>query len=215
MKKVLLPLFASAFGIFMAENSSAQTEKLPQTNAEHFCGSTEIYQQLLKMHPDWVQQMNQSNQEIEKTNPQTNQTLMTIPVVFHVLHENGPENISDAQIHDAINMMNLDYQKKNPDTNQIVAAFKGIAASLNIQFKLAQLDPNGNCTNGIERIVTPLTYDGSTASMINQWDPHKYLNIWTVAAITNPSGAAAYSFFPSTAASNPSLDGVVATNTYV
>src|SRR5205814_541059 len=106
-----------------------------------------------------------------------------------------------------VNLMTKDYRKLNADTSSIVAAFKGIAADCEIQFKLAQLDPNGNCTNGIDRIVSPLTFGASDASKINQWPPNKYYNIWVVHDIG--SGAAGYAYLPAAAAGNPSIDGVI------
>lgn len=195
----------------------AQQAPVSTVDPKKFCGTTEATQNLFIEHPELKQIVQQIEQEQEKNSSvlPIQQSTMVIPIVFHVLHQWGPENISDAQIKDAVVKMSEDWQKQNADTSQIVATFKPIAASLNIQFKLAQLDPSGNCTNGIDRIVTPLTNDGSNASKINQWDPHKYLNIWTVANIINPSGAAAYAYLPSGAAASPSLDGVVSIHSYV
>ena len=36
-----------------------------------------------------------------------------IPVVFHVLHNGGPENISRDQIEDAVAILNRDYRLQN------------------------------------------------------------------------------------------------------
>ena len=76
--------------------------------------------------------------------------------------------------------MNRDFRKLNPDTNVIVPSFTAIAADCEIEFRLAHLDPNGNCTNGIDRIVSPLTYDGGDPAKLNPWPSNQYLNIWTV-----------------------------------
>ena len=38
-----------------------------------------------------------------------------IPVVFHILHNNGIENISDEQVFDAISIMNRDFRRLNSD----------------------------------------------------------------------------------------------------
>src|SRR5690606_6359292 len=37
-----------------------------------------------------------------------------ISVVFHVIHANGVENILDEQLHDAIRILNEDFNKLNP-----------------------------------------------------------------------------------------------------
>ena len=42
-----------------------------------------------------------------------------IPVVFHVLHVGGPENISDAQIFDEVTILNNDYAKLNADISAV------------------------------------------------------------------------------------------------
>src|SRR4051812_49248702 len=60
-----------------------------------------------------------------------------IPVVFHVLHQGGPENISDSQVKDALNILNRDYAKQNADTAFIIPEFKLLADSTKIQFALA------------------------------------------------------------------------------
>ena len=135
----------------------------------------------------------------------------TIPVVFHILHLYGSENISDAQIIDAMEVINRDFNKQNADTANSIAAFAGIAANVSIEFKLAKLDPQGNCTNGIDRIYSPLTNIGNNSAKLNQWARNKYLNIWVVKGIS--SGAAGYSQYPSNFGA--AADGIMILNTYV
>lgn len=144
-----------------------------------------------------------------------NSVIYTIPVVFHILHTYGSENISDAQVQDAITVLNRDYSKQNADTANIVSAFQGIAANVGIVFKLAKLDPNGNCTNGIDRIYSPLTNVGSDDTKLNLWPRNKYLNIWVVKNIS--SGAAGYSMYPSSVQGpgGSQVDGVMILSTYV
>lgn len=137
----------------------------------------------------------------------TSTTTYVVPVVFHILHENGPENISDAQVLDAMRMLNEDFQMRNADTSQIVPAFKSVKGSMDVEFRLAKLDPNGNCTNGIEHIQSPLDFYGSDTAKINQWDPSKYLNIWVYKRITT-GNTAGYTYEPSQVNANPALDGI-------
>ncbi|MES2680971.1 MAG: M43 family zinc metalloprotease [Bacteroidota bacterium] len=136
----------------------------------------------------------------------------TIPVVFHVLHQGGPENISDAQIIDEIAILNRDYTKQNPDTINAVAPFQNLIGNCGVEFRLATIDPNGNCTNGITRHFDANTdWTVNFANYIYTWDRTKYLNIYVVK--TMPAGSAAYSFYPGQV--GPSADGVVVQSIYV
>ena len=86
--------------------------------------------------------------------------LYTIPVVFHVIHDNALENISNEQIFDAMEVLNRDFRLMNSDTAQIVAGFVDIAADVDVIRLLAKRDPSGNYS-GINRIQSELTYEGT------------------------------------------------------
>ena len=51
----------------------------------------------------------------------------TIPIVFHILHQNGPENISDSQVRDGLRILNEDFSKNNLDIDQIIPSFNSVA----------------------------------------------------------------------------------------
>jgi large-conductance mechanosensitive channel len=53
-----------------------------------------------------------------------------IPVVFHILHQNGVENITDEQVLDQMAILNKDFNKLNADTADIHPAFKDLIASI-------------------------------------------------------------------------------------
>ena len=74
-----------------------------------------------------------------------------IPVVFHVMHYDQGDNISEAQILSALQILNEDMRRTNPDTGNLRALFKGVAADMEVEFVLANKGPNGECTNGINR----------------------------------------------------------------
>lgn len=87
-----------------------------------------------------------------------------IPVVVHIVHNNGPENIPDAQVIDAIQ-----------ELNQWYGTGFGLETETwtdpHIEFRLAHLDPEGNCTSGITRtqVDYPVTMNGSDSC-----DPDAY-----------------------------------------
>ncbi len=155
------------------------------------CATEENYQQLLLKYPDLAQKRADYEQSITQNVANkigSNQSTITyvIPVVVHVVHQYGTENISDAQIEDQIRILNEDFQRKNPDSVSTPAAFLPIAGRMSIEFRLARLDPNGNCTNGIVRVVSPLTNGTSSftnrddVKAVSYWNANKYLNIWVV-----------------------------------
>ena len=153
--------------------------------------------------------------------------IYTIPVVFHILHNNGSENISDAQVNDAIAVLNRDYRRLNADADQVNAPFIGMPTDVEVEFVLATVAPNGNCFNGITRTVTTLTNNGSNGqNQVNAviagndvfqgvWAHNKYLNIYVAADI---GGAAGYTFLPngnSTAnATNMYYNGIFVLDNY-
>jgi hypothetical protein len=136
----------------------------------------------------------------------------TIPIVFHILHTNGSENISDAQVIDAVNILNRDYRKQNADTAQVVNPFKSMIADVNVEFVLATKDPAGNCTNGITHHYNVKTnWTGASSDYIYTWTPSKYLNIYVVKTIG--SGAAGYTYLPGSVGSI--MDAIVILHDYV
>lgn len=117
-----------------------------------------------------------------------------IPVVVHVIHKGGESNISFEQIQSGIDMLNEDYNRLNADTintrDYTNAPFEPVAANVGIEFRLAKIDPAGNCTNGVERRFNPSVTDNAgdnakhySQGGLNAWDRNKYMNIWVVSSI--------------------------------
>ncbi|MES2763836.1 MAG: M43 family zinc metalloprotease [Bacteroidota bacterium] len=181
------------------------------------CGTDEAIKKLYETHPELFQSFVE-NENAYTANATANKvlsaTVYTIPVVFHVLHQNGNENISDAQIIDAMNILNRDMRKLNADTINITPKFRPLASDISIVFELAKLDPQGNCTNGIDRIYTSKTNYGDDSAKINPWPRDKYLNIWTAKALLQ--GWAGYAYYPS-AATGPLIvhDGIMILADYI
>ena len=131
---------------------------------------------------------------------------VTIPVVVHVLYNSPTQNISDAQVLSQIEVLNKDFNRLNADTVNTPAAFQALGASAGVTFCLAQIDPLGNPTNGIERRSTSTgsfnTNDNIkffSSGGLDAWDPSQYFNIWV-----GPLGGGllGYAEFPTGALSN-------------
>ncbi len=134
--------------------------------------------------------------------------IITIPVVVHVMHNDeaigAGANISEAQILSQFVVLNEDYNALNADIADVPAHFSGISGNAEFEFCLAQLDPEGNITTGIDRVSM-----GASGSWSDNrkpgtiWDNSKYLNLW-VAPISG--GTLGYATFPGTSSN---ADGVV------
>jgi PKD repeat protein/predicted Zn-dependent protease len=187
----------------------------------NFCGQAEVMNDWFKKHPVDKEKFDRLQMEIAKTDASSTERLLntasvtdTIPVVFHVLHLGGVDNISNAQIMDQVSILNRDYQKLNADTSDIVAAFQNNIANVGFAFKLATIDPNGNCTNGITRHYTTKTdwHANDFAEFIYSWPREKYLNIYVVR--TMDIAATAYAYLPGTGVPN-AADVIVCMNSMV
>ncbi len=150
--------------------------------------------------------------------------IITIPVVVHVIHSGQPlgvgPNISDAQVMSQITVLNQDYRRQqgSPGYNT-----DPVGADTEIQFCLAQRDPQGNATNGINRVNLGNTvwHQQNVETILKpqtQWDPTKYLNIWVCqfGAHSNPNldlqDVLGYAQFPS-GTGLPGLGGTAASVT--
>jgi PKD repeat protein len=210
--------FLSVFFCWMLALSAAA-----QDHITHFCGQTEARERLFAKHSHSREVCEHDTRELERfTQEQENQRgggtqVYIIPVVFHVIHLNGPENISTEQIMDAINVLNRDFRKLNSDTIAIVDEFVDIAADSYIEFRLATIDPEGNCSSGINRIVSDLTNDGynSDIKLLSNWPRNSYLNVWVCAEIGN--NIAGFTYLPGDVNGNWGTleDGIVMRSDYI
>ena len=139
-----------------------------------------------------------------------------IPVVFHILHDAGAENISDATVYEEMEHWNEYMSATNAELATTDAAFDTLIGNPQIEFRLAQKDPHGVCTNGIDRIYTQSTYYGNNDTKINAWPRDHYLNVWVTKAIdkdVSPYGVLAFSMYPASVAgnylNNDIIDGII------
>lgn len=159
---------------------------------------------------------------LQKVNNGTEKSIVyKIPVVFHVLHYNGSENISDNQLLDALSILNRDFRKLNADALAVVSDFQGIIADIEIEFVLASKAPDGSCFNGITRTENEKTFDGedghAQVDVIKEendvyqgeWAGNKYLNIFICEDI---GGAAGYTYNPN---STSMKNGIWIKSTYI
>ena len=190
---------------------------LSNSNAQNnWCHTHEMSEKSLQENPHLrqaVDQLEAESQAEQFNNSAGSRANRVIPVVVHIIHNYGSENISREQVIDAIRILNEDFQLQNSDQSFIVPAFQSIKGNPDIEFRLASKDPNGNCTDGINRIVSELTFnadDNVKTLPGSSWPRNRYFNIWVVDRIS--FGAGGYAYIPGTAPS-PTVDGVVVLNT--
>lgn len=151
----------------------------------------------------------------------------TIPIIFHVVHNpnNPSENVSEAAINNLLDAVNEDFTATNPDVSTLRTGFGWSAANADIEFCLAQKDPQGAQLTelGIHRVSTTEDFynpdteankmKGNTGGNTGTpaWDRNSYVNVW-ICDITNgaPSGVAGYAYKPTVSTLPPaSIDGIV------
>lgn len=210
MRKQILLGALTAFGFLLGSQATAQETHMK-------CGNPEALKKLYADNPgleaDYLKLMNKYR--THHTVGTKSYDTITIPIVFHIVHEYGVENLSDAQVIDQVAILNRDFLKSNADTADVVPQFDTIIGQANIRFALAQIDPYGNCTNGIEHIYSHNTNQGDDYSKINQWYRDQYLNIWVVKSIGS-AGVAGYAYYPtSTVGSFFFADGIIILHDYI
>ncbi|SFU60143.1 Por secretion system C-terminal sorting domain-containing protein [Pustulibacterium marinum] len=156
-------------------------------------------------------------------NNKTMGTVVTIPVVVHVIHdgdaEGVDENISYERVASQITVLNEDYRRMvgTPGYND-----NEVGADIEVEFCLAQTAPDGTLTDGIDRVnLSGHTWNQSNVESVlkptTYWDPTLYFNIWTCEFGGNLNGVLGYAQFPnssglgglSTNYGNADTDGVI------
>lgn len=213
MKKALL------FGLMLSGLSSwAQQTAEPCGTSAAEKQRTDANPALLIRKEEWLQKINTL-----QLNNGTPKAVYRVPVVFHIMHQYGSENISRAQIDDCLRVLNEDFNRQNADTNDTRAMFKPLAAAFNIEFIRASIDPEGNCTDGITRTYSPVTFGANdmvkydAAGGKNAWPTDRYMNIWVVGSIKldgTPQGGIilGYAYYPYAAGED--YYGIVMHNQY-
>lgn len=207
-------LFAVAFSLFFPLTLLAQDPNLKMD-----CGTDQMNERIFQNNPHAFESWLKSNEEliskielkskISSKNTAEDETLV-IPVVVHVIHNDGEEKISVEQVKSQFEPLNFDYRRV-PGTPGF-----GTGVDMNIEFCLASKDPKGQPTNGVVYVKSPVTelakYDDETLKKLSRWDPNKYLNVYIVKAIGGAGGGGVvlgYAFFPMPDNNNKDQDGVV------
>ena len=192
---ILIPVL-----FFQMQSKGQSTECATDYIHNNLMQTDSVYRKQFLILESQVEAINQYH-----ANNKSRSTLYTIPVVVHVIHLGEPigtgSNISDTQIQQAIAGLNNRFRNVN-----------GLGVDVELEFCLASKDPNGNSTNGINRVngssvpnysangITPTgnPCSGAVATVIkdlSRWPVSDYYNIWVVSEICNGSFVG-YASFP-------------------
>ncbi|SMD32553.1 Por secretion system C-terminal sorting domain-containing protein [Reichenbachiella faecimaris] len=171
------------------------------------CGTSQAMEELYKARPEAAKKAQEFNQftktfEVQQSAQRKAASGYTIPVVFHVFGSDFQgASVTQSIIEDALQKTNEDFNGLNPDYGDVSAYFSGRKSTLDIDFALAKIDPNGNATTGItfNSARSGFGNGGGYDSQIQQyaWDNNKYMNIYIMLDLyddgaTNNSGVAWY-----------------------
>ena len=205
-----IQLICSVFYLLICGNGYSQNNKIitktvfgnalkassvNPNNGKIRCATVEYEEYLQAKNPkrstnaqfeNWIAPLVNKQTALRASSKTVAATIIKIPVVVHVIHSGQAigtaPNITDAQVESQITVLNQDFRRKigTPGFNS-----DPVGADVEIEFVLAKVDPNGNPTNGINRvnmgqpswstkdvdaIVKPATF----------WDSTQYMNMWSL-----------------------------------
>ncbi|MEO5996849.1 MAG: M43 family zinc metalloprotease [Chitinophagaceae bacterium] len=211
--------------LFMCDISVNAQHKIlsPLTNSEGMydpftlknCVSDILLNEQRK-NPPFKAREDEINARILRVTQTLDDTIYTLPVVFHIIMQN-PNSITDQNVIDKVKNLNDIFGKTGVYSSSMGADTK-------IKFCLARKDPDGGNTTGITRTssffgsdLESLIEDDKLKNLV-QWDPSRYINIWLISNITTEImaifncgtwtrlGEAGYAFLP---VPSSKLDGIV------
>ena len=143
-----------------------------------------------------------------------------IPVVFHIIHNNGVEKIDRDQAIDALQILNRDLRALRADTATVDTLFKPLIADIEVEFVLATKSPDGSCFNGVTMTESAYSYNNGGINGSDQvndimmfnnvyqgnWPGNQYLNVFVCGSVG--TGIAGYTNYPSGFFGNTMNNGV-------
>lgn len=207
VRGLFLSLTLALLAALLLVGMRGQAARAPQAPiTPEFCYADQLLNKSLREDPSLQQRMEAQEETIrnyaEKFLAKREQQLTTtanyiVPVVVYIVHQNGPENITDQQVNSQIAALNK--------------AFSGHGVQFCLATKQGNTALSGSPTPGIIRIANGatnhLTSAESPLKALSNLPGDKYLRIWVVKDIDNGSGVVGYARFPGTVA--PALEGIV------
>ena len=175
-----------------------------------FCGFDLVVEKLEATHPGTHAACTAFYDELPKYASSGARTAVyQVPVVFHVVWNTEAQNVPDDVIFDQLAILNEDYRRLNPNASETREIFLPVASDTQIEFYLADTDPDGNPTSGINRVQTAresfefdlfaqdITLDEvkfSATGGADAWDTDHYINVWVCNIGASFPGAQIFGF---------------------
>ena len=204
MKLTKLSLFFT-LALLISVNASAQN-----TRSDHWCASDIHLEEMMTQDPDFAQAREDLEQYTiaykQNNDASKKKSTIIIPVVVHnITHSGGQGYVSKNGIESMIDRLNIDFNRQNSDASNTRALFAPFAAAVDVEFRLAHIDPNGDCTEGIVRVENDLSFypvPRDNVKSVSSWPnsgTRNYFNIWIIDEIETVSTGgyvAGYAQFP-------------------
>lgn len=159
------------------------------------CLFDQVTKRIEQSDPTYRQRYQQMVADAQKLAARPTGIVYQIPVVFHVLYHTDVQNLHDSVILNGLQILNKGYRKQDPAIGNLRSIFTSLAADAEVEFVLADKDPQGNATTGITRNLTAIEHFGhdngngldydslerikvTAKGGLDPWPTDKYLNIW-------------------------------------
>ncbi len=139
----------------------AQSDLIP----EHRCG--DVSNKLINFlkDPTYLQRVDKAFNKAKAVGSQNqlakDPEVLSIPVVVHNIFFTSEQQLSVELIQSQIDVLNEDFRRMNADTSETREVFADVAGDAGIEFYLAEVDPDGNPTDGITYFQTDVEVFGA------------------------------------------------------
>ena len=184
--------FTKSLFVFFVLNFTHHCVIAQSIEEEILCGYDEIIQEQLSNNLSYRQQVQAYNEAyasamLSKSSEAIANTIYTIPIVFHIIHNGEPQghyyNPTDEEIQEFIVETSDRFRHKSGKTFN--NPFSGVDTE--IEFCLATTDPDGNFTTGILRYYEPYL-NTSEVVAVTRWDASRYYNMYVYYTERAPCG---------------------------
>ena len=202
-----------------------------QATHKHGCGHDHSLEVMRKIDPEYEQKLKHYNEVIlpqlqaegkrlRETSNRSQAEILTMPIVFHIIHKPGEaigsgQNITDQTIIDQLETLNEDLSAQNPGWQNVPPRWEAIKGNPELQFCLAEVDPQGNATSGIVRHeysnVPDRAFIRERIKPETVWSTLDYYNVWIlpIPGTTQFGGVLGWAYFPFPGTPGGVLDGCV------